>query len=159
MKYILLLASLAVYGQATINAPAITLDATGSTHVLAWMAAQGTGITQTLAADISAVATSITLVSAQGIGASAVISIGTEHISVTSKAGNVLTVVRGANGTTAASALSGAAVTEMKYKTLNATGRQIMLDALRQIVRQQYRVAPIATVEANTDVVTTAAVQ
>jgi len=159
MKYLLLLASLAVYGQATINAPAITLDATGSTHVLAWMAGQGTGITQTLGSDISAVATSITLVSAQGIGASAVISIGTEHISVTSKAGNVLTVVRGANGTTAASALSGASVTEMKYKSLNQLGKDIIVDALRKIVRQQSLAAPIATAEANADVATVAAVK
>ena len=159
MKYLLLLASLAVYGQATINAPAVTLDATGSLHVLAWMGAQGTGITQTLAAGISAAETSITLVSAQGIGASAVISIGAEHISVTSKAGNVLTVVRGANGTTAASALSGANVIELRYKTLNSMGRQIMVDALRQIVRQRHRAAPIATVESNTDAAALAAVQ
>jgi len=66
--------------------------------------------------------------------------------------------VRGANGTTAASALTGANVVELKYKTLNAMGKQIMVDALRQIVRQQNRAA-LATAEANAEVAAVAAVQ
>jgi len=137
MKTLLfLLATTVCFAQATINAPAVTLDADGTVAVQTWMAGQSTGIQTTLSAPISAAATTITVASGLGIGNNAVIAIGNEHIQVTNRTGNTLTVTRGANGTTAASALSGATVTELRYRSMNALAKQVVVDVLRQIVRQ-----------------------
>lgn len=128
--------SLSCFAQATINAPAITLDADGANAVRSWMTTQSTGIQTTLAAPISAADTTITVASGQGINGSAVIAIGTEHIQVTNRSGNTLTVTRAANGTTAASATAGAAVVELRYRNMNAMAKQFVVDVLRQVVRQ-----------------------
>ena len=157
LKLFLLLVSFAAYGQATINAPAVALDATGTTAVLAWMSGQTTGIQTALAAPVAPGDTQITVASGQGLN-NAVLSIGAEHVQVTARSGNTLTVTRGTNGTTPGTHAAGATVAEMKYKTLNALGRQMILDSLRQIVRQQ-RQASITAAQAAVDAEAAAAVQ
>lgn len=155
---IIIAASIAAYGQAVINAPAVTLDANGTAAITAWMAGQTTGVASKLTSGISAVAVTLTVENAQGIGANSVIVIDSEHIQVTAKTGNVLTVARGANGTTAAIHATDAQVSELKYRTFNALGKQIIVDAMRAIVRQQRQAAINAAVQqANAE--TEAAVQ
>ena len=133
---ILILAAASTFAQATINAPAVTLDADGATAIRTWMSTQSTGIQTTLAAPISAAATTITVTNGQGIGNNATIAIGAEHIQVTNRVGNTLTVTRGANGSTAASASAGVSVTELRYRTMNALAKQVVVDVLRSIVKQ-----------------------
>jgi hypothetical protein len=130
------LLSLAAFSQATINAPAVTLDADGATAIRSWMATQSTGIQTALSAPVTALATTVSVANSQGIGVNSVISIGSEHMQVTARAGNVLTVTRGFNGTTAAAYPAGAVVIEMRYRTLNGLAKTIVVENLRQIIRQ-----------------------
>ncbi|MEN6536388.1 MAG: hypothetical protein ABFD89_22215 [Bryobacteraceae bacterium] len=128
--------TLAAFSQATINAPAVTLDAEGAAAIRSWMATQGTGTQTTLSAPVTASATAITVASGQGIAVNSVVSIGSEHMQVTARDGRNLTVTRGFNGTAASSYQEGAAVTEMKYRTLNGLAKTIVVENLRQIIRQ-----------------------
>jgi hypothetical protein len=134
MKTLLLLIGTIAYGQATINAPAVTLDATGSQAVLLWMSAQGTGKTTAIPAGIDASTTSITVASSADFATPNVIAIDAEHINVLSKSGNVLTVTRGFNETAAAAHAAKASVIELKHKTLNGLGKNIIVATLKQIV-------------------------
>jgi hypothetical protein len=155
---IIVAASIAAYSQATVNAPAVTLDANGTAALTAWMAGQTTGVSSKLTTGISAVAVTLTVENAQGIGPAAAIVIDSEHLQVTAKSGNVLTVTRGANGTTPAIHATDAQVSELKYKTFNALGKAIIVDAMRAVVRQQRQAAINAAVtQANAE--TEAAVQ
>lgn len=150
--------AMAVFSQSVINAPAVTLDANGTAAITAWMSGQTTGVQTKLVSGISAVAVTLTVENSQGIGANAAIVIDGEHIQVTAKNGNVLTVTRGANGTTAAIHATDTQVQELKYKTFNALGKAIIVDAMRGIVRQQRQAAINAAVQqANAE--TEAAVQ
>lgn len=158
MKYLLLIASIAAYGQATINAPSVALDANGTAALATWMSGQTTNVSTKLASGISAVAVTLTVADAQGIGANAVILIDAEHVQVTAKSGNTLTVTRGANGTAPAIHATEAQVAELKYKTFNAVGKAIIVDAMRAIVRQQ-RQAAINAAVAQANAETEAAVQ
>lgn len=137
MKHLLLFLSMAAlaFAQATINAPAVQMDADGAASVRLWMTTQGTGTQTQLAAPVGAADTTIQVVSGQGIQPNSVIGIGAEHILVVSRERNTLTVTRGQNGSTAAAYSAGANVTEMKYRTFAALGRQIIVETLRQIVR------------------------
>lgn len=151
---ILIAASVAAFSQATVNAPAVTLDANGTAALTAWMAGQTTGVNTKLTSGISAVAVTLTVADSTGIGANSVIVIDSEHIQVTAKTGSVLTVTRGANGTTAAIHATDAPVHELKYRTFNALGKAIIIDAMRAIVRQNRQAAinaAIATANAETD--------
>lgn len=130
------LLSFAAFSQATINAPAVTLDADGATAIRSWMATQGTGTQTKLSAPVTASATAITVASGQGIAVNSVVSIGSEHMQVTARDGRNLTVTRGFNGTVPNSYPEGAAITEMKYRTLNGLARTIVVENLRQIIRQ-----------------------
>lgn len=135
MKTLLLITfSLAAYGQVTINAPAIQLDATGASAVRTWMLGQTKGAETTLAVSVTIGATAITVASGTGINVGTVLIIGSEMLDVTAKAGAVLTVTRAFNGTTAAAYSSGDAVKEAKYKTFNQLGKQIQVDTYKQIV-------------------------
>lgn len=134
MKLILtLILAISAYGQATINAPAVTIDAAGTAAVLKWMGSQAASKPTELVGSITAGATTLTLKNPQGIGANAMLSIGDEHLQVTAKNGTVYTVTRGANGTTAAAHAAGDEVTEMRYKTLNAAARSFIIDRLTDI--------------------------
>lgn len=160
MKTLLFLASMAAYGQSVINAPAVNLDINGNSAVLLWMSTQGTGKATTVPGSITAIATTITVASAADFVTPNVIAIGAEHINVASKAGNVLTVTRGYNGTTAAIHAAAAPVTEMKYKTLNNLGKQIIVDTLKQIVRQSTIVTdPVTAAQTTAGTTTETAVQ
>jgi pectate lyase len=132
----LFLLSVAAFSQATVNAPAVTLDAEGAAAIRSWMATQGTGTQTTLSAPVTATATVITVASSQGFAVNSVVSVGSEHMQVTARDGRNLTVTRGFNGTVAGSYLEGAAVTEMKYRTLNGLAKTIVVENLRQIIRQ-----------------------
>ena len=137
MKLLLLsLLSLSMFGQTTINAPSVTVDAAGTTAILSWMAGQAASKPRKLMEAITAGSTQITVDDGAGIGNAAVIAIDGEHMAVANRSGNKITVTRGSNGTTAASHSAGAEVIEMKYKTLNALGKSIIIDALRNIVEQ-----------------------
>lgn len=133
--FLSLFVTAAAFAQAAINAPAVTLDAEGAAAIRSWMATQGTGTQTQLAAPVGAADTTIQVVSGQGIGPNSVIGIGAEHILVVSRDRNTLTVTRGQNGSTAAAYSAGANVIEMKYRTFNALGRQIIIETLRQILR------------------------
>jgi len=155
---ILLAASIAAYSQGTVNAPAVTLDANGTAALAAWMSGQTTNVSTKLASGISAVAVTLTVADSTGIAVNSVISIDSEHIAVTAKSGNTLTVSRGFNSTTAAIHATDAQVSELKYRTFNLLGKQIIIDAMRAIVRQQRQAAINAAVtQANAE--TEAAVQ
>lgn len=156
---ILILAAGTIFAQATINAPAVTLDADGANAVRAWMSTQSTGIQTTLASPISAADTTITVANGQGINANAVIAIGAEHVQVTARSGNILTVTRASNGSTAASAAAGATVTEMRYRTMNALAKQVVVDVLRSIVRQAEIKAAQESAAAAAETKATASVQ
>jgi len=66
--------------------------------------------------------TSITVTSATGIVIGSTLVIGTEQLLVSGVSGTTLTVTRGANGTTAATASNGAAVTSTLPEVFNLTG-------------------------------------
>ena len=161
MKLIItLILSLAGYSQSTINAPAVTLDSNGTSAVQSWMTTQTTGQSSTLAAPVLISDTTVTLSSGAGFGAASAISINGEHMQVTAKAGAVLTVTRGVNGTTAAAQNVGSTVYEMRYKTLNALGKSIIVDALQRIVSQSTPLnAPVTSATATRDAAVATAVQ
>jgi hypothetical protein len=72
-------------------------------------------VSTTLAAPITAGATSITLTNAAAFAELGTITIGTETMYYNSKSGNTLTVRRGQSGTTAQAASAGAAVIQNQY--------------------------------------------
>lgn len=150
MKTIILtLINLAAFAQANINAPAVSLDSGSASAILSWMANQAASKPRKLMTTISASDTQIVVDSGTGIGNAAVIAIEGEHMAVASRTGNTITVTRGSNGTTAASHSAGVEVIEMKYKTLNALGRSIIVDALRSIVEQSAVESGTVTVRTN----------
>ena len=141
-----------------INAPAITLDDPSAAIILSWMAGQGTGTVTTITSPVASSAISVTVDNAVGIPVNAVISLGIEHLLVTAKVGKVLTVARGHNSTVAASYLSGTLVTELKYKTLNALGKSIVVNALKPIVANTTAIAGVAAANAAADAAANAGV-
>jgi hypothetical protein len=156
---ILFFTSIAAYAQVTVNAPSITIDSNANAaHVLTWMSGQTTNVSTKLTSGIDAVTTSVTVDSATGIAANSVIVIDTEHIGVASVAGNVLTVQRGYNGTTAATHAASATVKELKYRTVNLLAKALVIDGLRAIVRQGKQTA-VSAAQSTVDSETTAAVQ
>ena len=161
MKLItLFLLSLACFAQVQINAPAVTLDATGVAAVTAWMATQGTGTITTITAPVAIGATTVNVDVAQSIPVNAVIAIGVEHMQVTAKAGRVLTVTRAQNGTVAAAYATGAQVTELKYRTLNAFGKAVIVGIAKDLVDKYAPLnAAIAAAQAAKDAAREAAVQ
>lgn len=157
---LLLLLSFAAYGQVTINAPAIQLDATGAAAVRTWMLGQTKGAETSLASPAAIDATSITVTSGQGINVGTVLIVGSEMLDVTAKAGPVLTVTRGYNGTTAGAYPSNESVKEAKYKTFNNLGKQIVVDTLKQITWQSVLVtAPVTSAQATAAAAVETAVQ
>lgn len=102
MKFILFFASIAAFSQVRVNAPAIDLSATAVAAAIDHMNSQLTRVATPLAADIDSTVTVISVESASGIGANAVLKIEGEHLQVVSISGTDITVTRGANGTTAA---------------------------------------------------------
>jgi len=155
---ILLAASIAAYSQGTVNAPAVTLDANGTAALTAWMSGQTTNVSTKLSTGITAAATSMTVADATGINVNSVLVVDSEHIGVSAKTGNVLTITRGLNTTTAATHATDAVVKELTYRTFNLLGKAIIVDAMRAIVRQQRQTAINAAVaQANAE--TVAAVQ
>ena len=82
----------------------------------------GSASTTLSAAITSTSATSITVTSASKIVNGTIIVVGSEQMLVTGVAGTTLTVTRGYNGTTAATALINAAVTGTTNEAFNLTG-------------------------------------
>jgi hypothetical protein len=82
----------------------------------------GPASTTLSAAITSTSATSITVTSASNIVNGTIILVGSERMLVTGVAGTTLTVTRGYNGTTAATALINAAVTGTTNEAFNLTG-------------------------------------
>lgn len=150
MKLItLFLISLAAYGQATINAPAVTVDSGSATAILSWMGTQAASKPRLLKTAINASTTTVVLDNGAGIGNSAVIAIDGEHMAVSNRNGDTLTVTRGSNGTTAASHSAGVEVIEMKYKTLRDLAKSLIVDALRDIVEKSAVDSGTITVRSN----------
>lgn len=163
MKLLLsLIFAVAMFAQGTtVNAPAVQLDAPSTTYLLNWMATiQKTGTTPTtLTAPIDAVTTTVQVADGQGLNAGSVLGIGTEHLTVVSKAGKTLTVTRSTNGTTAAAALAGAPVIEMRYRTVNAYAKDVIVQATQQIVRNERIKAAAAQAAADAEAAVTAGIQ
>lgn len=171
MKYLLLIASIVAYGQATINAPAIQLTATGQAAVMDYLNSQRTGVQTKLSEDITASTTTFQVESGQGISVGATLLIDAEHVSVTARTGRSVTVTRGFNGTTAAAHLTDADIRELRYRTMNALAGFWVRNQLRGIVENYpplnapivqaiaERDAAIATVRAAKDAAIQAAVQ
>ncbi len=160
MKTLLILLSITAYGQVTINAPAIQLDATGAAAVRAWMLTQTKGAETTLAAPATIGATTITVASGAGINVGTVLIVGSEMMDVTARTGPTVTVTRAINGTTAAAYSSGEAVREAKYRTFNVLGKQIVVDALKQIVWQSTVIrGPVVAAETTANAAAEVAVQ
>lgn len=156
---LLLLLSLAAYGQATINAPAIRLDATATGAVTRWIISQSNSTT-TLAGGIDASTTAIVVSNFVGAGANAALGIDGEIVQCSARTGTTYTCARGQQGTTAATHASGATVTELKYKTLNQAGAVLMQGQLRSIVRNDATVqAAIVAAQAAAEATVTAGVQ
>lgn len=130
----LLILSIAAYGQATINAPAITLDAPSTAALTRWMISQSNSTT-TLASGIDAVTTTVVVSNFVGAGANAALGIDGEIFQCSARTGNTYTCTRAQQGTAAATHASGATVTELKYKTLNAADKELLLGKIRGIVR------------------------
>jgi hypothetical protein len=81
-----------------------------------WGYSQETETSGTLGAAITDVAaTSVTMTASHGLTGGETIYVGTEQIHVSAVATNTLTVIRGINGTTAATASNGAAVTRRRF--------------------------------------------
>jgi hypothetical protein len=158
MRLVLFFAAAVAYAQTTVNAPAVTLNNDGLPHVLAWMSLQNTGVQTSIPSGIDASTVTITVASATGLAANSVIAIDAEHIGVATVVGNVLTVVRGYNGSIAASHSAAAIVKELKFRTLNLLAKEAVVGAFRQIVRQGKQSA-INTATATAQAETEAAVQ
>jgi hypothetical protein len=94
-----------------------TLTFQDSFGVKAWAAFGGT----TLAVAIDAVETSVQLTSAGNLATGMRLRIGSEDMLVTGLSGNTATVTRGANGTTAATASLGSAVTFSRSSITTST--------------------------------------
>ena len=78
---------------------------------------RGTGATTTVAADLTLAATSLTVVDSSGFAATGALLIGSERIAYTSNAGNAFGgLIRGDQGTVAAAAAIGAAVTNADWQ-------------------------------------------
>lgn len=150
MKLILtLILSISAYGQATINAPAVSVDSASASAILSWMAGQAASKPRKLMEAITAGSTQITVDDGAGIGNAAVIAIDGEHMAVANRSGNKITVQRGSNGTTAAAHGAGVEVIEMKYKTLRDLAKSLIVDALRSIVEKSAVDSGTITVRSN----------
>lgn len=101
--------------------------------------------TETLGADITATATSITVSARTDIEAGHTILIGTEQIYVKSYSTNTLTVVRGVNGSTAATATSGAAISIYQYP--DAVREAVIIEAARLWKRRSSGFASVIGLE------------
>lgn len=160
MKYLLLLLSVAAYGQAIVNAPAIQLDATGAAAVRAYLGTQRTGVTTVLTAPVLIGDSVITVDAVAGVTVGATIIIGSEHMSVTAKSvpAKTLTVTRAFNGTAAAAYEVDVQVAELRYRTFNMLAGQAVRNLLRGIVADYAPLsATIATVRAERDAALAAA--
>lgn len=160
MKYLLFILSLTAYGQATVNAPAIQLDATGAAAVRAYLGTQRTGVTKALTTPVLIGDTVITVDSVGGVNVGATIIVGAEHMSVTAKnaGNNTLTVTRAYNGTVAAAYVVDDQVAELRYRTFNALAGQAVRNLLRGIVADYAPLsAALATVHAEKDAAIAAA--
>ena len=159
MKLLLAILSVAAYGQATINASAIPLDALATGAMTRWMISQSNSTT-TLSTGINASTTSIVVSNFVGAGAAAALGINGEIVQCSARTGTTYTCARGQQGTTAAAHASGATVTELKYKTLNQAGTVLMQGQVRHIVRNDSIVSTaIATAQAEVEAAVAAAVQ
>jgi hypothetical protein len=131
---ILLIASVSSFAQATINAPAITLDAESSAVILDWMTTQLDSPPMKLMNDMTANSPAVDVEKLTKVSVNSVIAIGSEHMVVNSINGNKLMVTRGYNGTTKATHAGMDTVNVLLYPTLNQLGKQLIVNALRQIV-------------------------
>lgn len=147
MKTIIILTflTLSAFAQATINAPAITLNGESTTAVLAWMGTQAARPNTTLTQAALVGDATVTVADGTGLGAGSMIAIDSEHMLVTARAGTVLTVTRAQNGTTAAAHANRSPVTDMKHKTLNQLGKAIVVETLQRIIELQEFQAAQAT--------------
>lgn len=164
MKLILIaLLAIAAYGQTTVNASSVSLDATATGALARWMMGQTTpGVAPTLSVAVDSATTAFSLSSGSGLGAtSALVLGGVEIVQCTAKpTGSTFTCTRGQIGTTAVSHAQGVTVRELIYKTPNQAGTELMRGQLRSIMRADPVVtAAIAAAAAAAEAAITAGVQ
>jgi hypothetical protein len=149
MKMLLIAVCFAVtaFAQITVNVPALTVSADGTAALYAWMLNQQ-GTTTFLSLDSSASDKSITVEDSAGINASAnsALLIGGEVVSVTAKAGKVLTIEHAQLGTQARAHKgritdkdgtiinAGDLVTVLKYSTPAKAMRQWIIDKMAELM-------------------------
>lgn len=129
--------SVSAFAQATINAPAVNLNAESTTAVLAWMGTQHARPSTAASLAVLIGDLTITVADSTGMDPGSVLSIGSEHVLVTARVGQVLTVTRGFNGTTAAAHAIRTPIAELKYRTLNGLGKAVVVEALQRIIEHQ----------------------
>ncbi len=125
-----------VFAQTTINPPAITISSDAARILRGWMSAQITQPRTELTAAAGVADTTLVVADSSAIDANTMLDIAGEHVLVTAKEENTLTVVRGSNGTTPAAASAGALVGVMEFRTMNQAVRALMVRAMRDIIRR-----------------------
>ena len=137
MKTLLLLTlALVAHAQTTVNASAVTLNATATGALARWMMGQTTpGVAATLSVGVDSTTTAFSLSSGSGLGAtSALVLNGVEIVQCTAKpTGSTFTCTRGQIGTAAVAHAQGVSVRELVYKTPNQAGTELMRGQLRAI--------------------------
>lgn len=135
---LLLLLSLAAYGQTVVNPSSFTIDATALGALARWMMSQTTpNVAPTLAIGVDANTTAFSLSSGSGLGAtSALVLDGKEIVQCTAKpTGSTFSCTRGQIGTTAVSHAQGVTVRELTFKTPNQAMSQASKDTMKAIMR------------------------
>ena len=137
--------------QVTVNIPSVTVSDEGAAGIVQFMGERRTGLVLSLAGDITAAQTSVSVVSAEGVTANQAYALGAEQVLVTGRVDNTLTVVRGHNRTTPAAAAAGAEMFELRFRTLAQLARALVLDGFRMIVRRAETDAAAAQAKALQD--------
>jgi hypothetical protein len=152
MKYLLiLLLSLASYGQTVINPTSFTVNSTLLGALARWMMGQTTpNVAPTLTIAVDAATTTFQLSSGTGLGATSALVIDNEIVQCTAKpTGSSFTCTRAQVGTAAASHAVGAVVKELIYKTPATASGAFAKDKMIEIaLRDSVITADIAAAQA-----------
>jgi hypothetical protein len=162
LQILLIFVVASVYGQATINPTAINVDAAMQSAVLRTMASipSPKQWPTELVTPMTTSDTVLTVVDGTGLGAGTVIAVGKEHMTVTARAGVVLTVTRSTNGSTAVAHSIGEGVHELKHSTMNRFGKELLLEELRKVVKKDAVVqAAVLAAQAAADAAVASGVQ
>ena len=135
MKTIILLAvSFAAFGQQTVTPANVTFSADAVVAVQSWFTTQILSTPTTLAAPMTAGATTMTVTSAADLAVNQEFYIDSEAVNPSAIAGNVVTITRADIGTTAKAHATGAQVNVLKYKSLKNFCKQVMQAAVADIM-------------------------